>query len=146
MYASSFMSFALMIPHLRRARAFWIRDSSLSGHGAADYGACSPWRWNFAALEVSPPLAASALLTSPKVIGPRKKDIAHRGCSKATFGLACTFLTRNQRGPNRRIKFATSAAELPTSVTLARLSTTRSRSASVCKRPTAQNPAFDKAR
>jgi hypothetical protein len=44
------------------------------------------------------------------------------------------------------MKFATSAAELPTSVTLARLSTTRSRSASVCKRPTAQNPALDNAR
>lgn len=52
---------------------------------------------------MSPPAPPSrcpaALLTSPNVIGPRKQDIAHRGCTSNVFGVACTFLAKNQLGP-----------------------------------------------
>ena len=65
--------------------------------------------------------------------------MAQRGCSSVVGGSACTLRTRNQRGSNRRSRFASSAGELPGSLALGRLSTTRARSASVCNLPTAQN-------
>ena len=72
---------------------------------------------------------ASACRTSPNVIGPRRNDIAQRGCSKMVFGVECTSRTRNQRCPSRRMSDDNSASVLPTSLALAKLSTTRSRSA-----------------
>lgn len=83
---------------------------------------------------------------SPNVIGPLRKDIAHLGLSKVVFGVACTLRTMNQRGPNLRIRAESSAELLPASFSLARLSTTRSRSASVCRRPIAQKPALERVR
>jgi hypothetical protein len=63
---------------------------------------------------------------------PLKNDIAQGGCSNTVFGVACTSRTKNQRCPSRRINAESSASVLPGSFALQRLSTTRSRSASVC--------------